>query len=346
MGFFDKIKEAITPKPETPEFTDVHEIILNTAAQFEQGLKIAGQTMIPNAAELQHITFVAMGGSMHPGFLLKTYLENMQCKKQINIVRDYTIPPYISKKGFLIVVSYSGNTAETLEAYKQAYREGYQMLVITSGEKLKEAAEKNGTPLILIPKGYQPRHSMYILFGTILQIMQNSGILEKHEELFQEAIRILKKPIFEAMGKQIAEKIGKKITIIYTTPKLGTIAERWKISINENAKMHSFYNILPEMDHNEINAYATKIQEIHAIFIADEEETRLHRQRISATKQIIKEFNYTTTEIVIKGPSYLSRMLSAIHIGDWTSYYCAQQMGVDPLKVEVVEKLKVILKGE
>jgi len=346
MEFFNKIKNAIAPKPETPEFTDVHQIIFNTAAQFEQGLKIASQTMIPGAAELQHITFVAMGGSMHPGFILKTYLENIQCKKQINIVRDYTIPAWVSKKGFLILVSYSGNTAETLEAYKQAYREGYQMFVIASGGKLQEAAEKNSTPFIALPKGYQPRHSMYIMMGLVFQIMQNSGIIEKHEELFQEAVRILKKPIFEDMGKQIAEKIGKKIPVIYATPKLIGAAERWKICITENAKMHSFYNVLPEMDHHEINAYATKIQEIHAIFLVDEEETRLHRQRISATKQIIKDFNYTTTEIVIKGPSYLSRLLSAMSIGDWTSYYCAQQMGVDPLKVEVVEKLKVILKGE
>ncbi len=346
MGFLDKIKNAIAPKPETSEFTDVHQIILSTAAQFEQGLKIAGQTLIPGAAEFQHITFVGMGGSMHPAFILKTYLENIQSKKQINIVRDYSIPAWVSKKGFLIIISYSGNTAETLEAYRQAYCEGYQMLVIASGGKLQEVAEKNSTPFIALPKGYQPRHSMYIMLGIVFQIMQNSNIIEKHEELFQEAVRILKKPIFEGMGKQIAEKIDKKIPVIYTTPKLGSVAERWKICLNENAKMHSFYNVLPEIDHNEINAYATKAHEIHAIFLADQDETRLHRQRISATKQIIKDFNYTATEIVIKGPSYFSRLLSAMHIGDWTSYYCAKQTGVDPLVAEVVEKLKVILKGE
>jgi hypothetical protein len=39
-------------------------------------------------------------------------------------------------------------------------------------------------------------------------------------------------------------------------------------------------------------------------------------------------------------------MLSAMSIGDWTTYYCAQHAGRDPLKVETIEKLKEILKGE
>lgn len=344
MGFFDKIKQALTEK--TEQHNDLRKIILNTASHFEEGLKLAGQTVIPNPADIQHITFVGVGGSMHPAFLLKTYLENIQCKKQINVVRDYSIPAYISKKGFLIVISYSGNTAETLEAYQQAWKEGYQMLVITSGGKLKESAEKNSTPFILLPEGYQPRHSIYIMLGVILQLMQNSGIIEKHEGLFQEAIRILKKDVFENMGRQIAEKIDAKVPLIYTTPKLGRVNERWKICFNENAKIHAFCNDIPELDHNEINGYETKQGNFHAIFLVDEEETRQHKKHISATKQIIKEYGYTTTEIVIKGPSYLSRLLTAMSIGDWATYYCSQKLGIDPIAIKTIDKLKKILNGE
>src|SRR3989338_9041754 len=173
MSFTDKLKQVVTSitgtekQQEEPQFTDIHQIFLNTPEHLEEGQKIADQTIIPDAANIQHITFVGMGGSVHPGFLLKTYLENSGCKKQINLVRDYTIPAWVSKKGFLIVSSYSGNTAETLEAYKQAYREGYKFLVMTSGGKLKEYAEKNGTPMILLPKGYQPRHTLYHFLGAI-----------------------------------------------------------------------------------------------------------------------------------------------------------------------------------
>lgn len=352
MSFTEKIKQVMTSmtgaekKAEELQFTDIHQVFLNTPEHIEEGIALAEKTIIPDAANLQHITFVGMGGSLNAAFLLKTYLENIECKKQINLVRDYKIPLYISKKGFLIIISYSGNTAETLEAYRQAYREGYQLMVMTSGGKLKEFAEKNGTSMIILPKGYQPRHTIYHMFGAILKILQNSGIIEKHEQIIAETIRMLHKPIFEQMGKQIAEKMENKIPIIYTTPKLGGVSQRWKICFNENAKIHAFYNELPELNHNEINGYVTKQGNFHILFIADEEEAKHHRQRISATKQIVKEYGYTTTEIVIKGPSYLSRLLSAVCIGDWASYYYAQKIGVDPAQVEVIEKLKKILAEE
>ncbi len=352
MSFTERIKQVMTSitgtekKTEEQIITDVHQIFLNTPEHIKQGIALADKTIIPDAVNAQHITFVGMGGSLHSAFLLKTYLENIGCKKQINLVRDYTIPGWVSKKGFLIVSSYSGNTAETLEAYKQAYREGYKLLVMTSGGKLKEYAEKNGTPMILLPKGYQPRYTVYHFFGALLQIFQNSGIIEKHEDSIAEAIKILHKPVFETMGKQIAEKINGKIPIIYTSPKLSGVNQRWKIYLNENTKVHAFYNELPELDHNELNGYLSRNESFHVIFLVDEEEAKWHRQRISATKQIIKEYGCPATEIVIKGPSYLARMLSAISIGDWTSYYYAKQRGVDPRDIEVIEKLKKILAEE
>lgn len=352
MTFTEKFRQVVTSitgaekKVEEPQFTDVHQIFLNTPEHIEEGIKLADQTIIPDAANVQHITFVGMGGSLHSAFLLKTYLENIGCKKQINLVRDYTIPCWVSKKGFLIVSSYSGNTAETLEAYKQAYREGYKLLVMTSGGKLQEYAEKNGTPIILLPKGYQPRYTVYHFFGALLKIFQNSGIIEKHEQIVADAIRMLHKPIFEQMGKQIAEKINAKVPIIYTSPKLSGVNQRWKIYLNENTKIHAFYNELPELDHNELNGFLSRNDAFHVIFLVDEEEAKWHRQRISATKQIIKEYGCPATEIVIKGHSYLARLLSAISIGDWVSYYYAKQRGVDPADIEVIEKLKKILAEE
>jgi glucose/mannose-6-phosphate isomerase len=349
MSFTEKLKQAVTSitggekKPIEPQFTDIHHVFLNTPEHIEEGQRIASQTIIPDAAQIQHITFVGMGGSLNSAFLLKTYLENIGCKKQINLVRDYTIPSYISKKGFLFVISYSGNTAETLEAYRQAYREGYKLMVITAGGKLKEYAEKNGAPLLLLPKGYQPRHTVYHMFGVILQILQNSGVIEKHQEMIAEAIRILHKPIFEDMGKNIAEKLDNKIPVIYATPKLSGVNQRWKICFNENTKIHAFYNDIPELNHNEINGYVTKQGNFHVIFLVDEEEQKWHKQRVSATKQIVKEYGCTTTEIAVKGPSYLARLLSAVCIGDWTSYYYAQKFGMDPAKVEVIEKFKKML---
>ncbi len=350
MLFTEKLKKIFMPHTGTEQrsleqkFTDIHQMLSNTPKYIKEGQMLADKMLIQMASQLHHITFVGMGGSMHSGFLLKTYLGNIGCKKQINNVRDYTIPSYISKNGFLFVISYSGDTAETLKAYKQAYKDEYKMLVLTSGGKLKEYAEKNGTLLILLPKVYQPRYSVYHMFGVILQLLQNSEIIEKHQDTIAETIQVLHKHVLEEIGKHVAEKIHGKIPIIYTTPKLGSVGQRWKICFNENVKIHAFYNEIPELNHNELNAYVTKQGNFHIIFLVDEEEQKWHQQRISATKQIVREYGYTTTEILVKGPSYLARLLSAVSIGDWTSYYYAQKLGVDPEKIEVIEKFKSMVK--
>src|SRR3989338_9829843 len=95
MSFTERIKQVMTSitgtqeqKVEEPQFTDIQQIFLNTPEHIEEGIALADKTIIPDAANVQHITFVGMGGSVHPGFLLKTYLENIDCKKQINLIRE------------------------------------------------------------------------------------------------------------------------------------------------------------------------------------------------------------------------------------------------------------------
>lgn len=339
------VMQAVAGKESTNiQHSDMRSLLLETPQQFAQGLHLGEKVVLDNVTHVEHLTFVGMGGSMHAGFILKTYLANGGWKKPIFLVREYTIPPYISKHGFLFVISYSGNTEETIAAYREAYRQGYRMLVMTAGGKLKDLAEKHGTQCIELPSGYPPRYSFYIIFGALLRVLQKNGLVSDLEKEALQIDMVLRKPIFETLGKQLAEKIGQKIPLIYTTARLGSVAERWKICFNENAKIHAFWNVLPEMDHNEINAYATKRADFHALFLTDEEETQENLKRIRVTKKIIQEQGYTVTEIVVKGPSYLSRLLSAISIGDWTSYYYALHSGVDPIPVEIVEKLKKLMK--
>ncbi len=348
MAFKDGIRwvmQAVAGKDSSEiQHTDMRSLLLDTSQQFARGLHLGEKIVLENAMHVEHLTFVGMGGSMHPGFIFKTYLSNQGFKKPVYIVREYTIPQYISKRGFLFVISYSGNTEETIAAYREAYRQGYQMLVMTSGGKLKDLASKHGTQCIELPSGYPPRYSFYIMFGALLQVLQKSGMITDLEKETQHIDMVLRKPIFETLGKQLAEKIQQKLPLIYTTARLGSVAERWKICFNENAKVHAFWNVLPEMDHNEINAYATKRADFHALFLTDEDETLENAKRIRITKKLIQEHGYDATEIVVKGPSYLSRLLSAVSIGDWTSYNYALQSGVDPIPVEIIEKLKKRMK--
>jgi glucose/mannose-6-phosphate isomerase len=309
----------------------------------KQGMKLSKNIAIENVSKLEHLTFVGMGGSLHPAFILQTYLKNIGYKKPINLVRDYSIPENVSRKGFLFVISYSGNTEETLHAYREGYRKGYRMIAISCGGKLKDMANQHGTTFVDLPTGYEPRHSFYFILGCLLQILQNSGVIVDLQKEVEHVDVMLRKDLFKTMGKQLADKLNGKLPLIYTTEKFGRVGERWKICLNENAKIHAFCNMLPEMNHNEINAFVEKRDDIHVILLADDRESERHAKRISVTKQIIQEQEYGVTEVVIKGPTYLSRIISAVHIGDWVSYYVGVNRGVDVLDVSIIERLKKLL---
>ena len=50
----------------------------------------------------------------------------------------------------------------------------------------------------------------------------------------------------------LSAKLLKKIIVLYAEDKYESTALRLKQQINENSKLHCWYNVLPEMNHNEI----------------------------------------------------------------------------------------------
>ena len=60
-----------------------------------------------------------MGGSAIGAELICTYLRR-EIGIAVTVNRDYTLPGFVSEDSLLILISYSGNTEETLSAYKEA----------------------------------------------------------------------------------------------------------------------------------------------------------------------------------------------------------------------------------
>ena len=63
------------------------------------------------------------------------------------------------------------------------------------------------------------------------------------------------------------DKINNKMPFIYTFSDFEGVALRFKQQLNENSKTHATYNLIPEMNHNEIVAWNQKNLCIAPIFI-------------------------------------------------------------------------------
>src|SRR3989344_7414776 len=143
--------------------------------QLEEALNLAEKISITGTFD--HIIVAGMGGSGHCGDILAAYAQHAGLKIPVFVVRDYTLPSFVSNKSLVFLVSYSGNTEETLSAFDQALARQARMIIITSGGKLQRMAE-DLRPLVLVPSGLQPRLSIGYLFVPILIILAHAKIIQ------------------------------------------------------------------------------------------------------------------------------------------------------------------------
>lgn len=309
--------------------------------QVKKGIQLAEDMAVKG--DFDKIVLCGMGGSALAGEILKCYLK-YDLKIPLITLKTYNLPTYVDKNTLFIASSYSGNTEEAVAAYREAIRKKVPTVVIASGGKLEELSGMNKTPIIKIPSGIQPRLSIGYSFFALLKLFENSGFIESKEQDTRKTEKALKKSIYKEMAKKIAMKLKDKIPIIYVSDDMEAVAYKWKININENSKTHAFCNKIPEMNHNEINGYVVIKGNYHVLFIKNDEDHERVQKRFKINKELIKEKKVEVTEIEIKGDCFLTKLFSAIYIGDWVSYYLALEEGINPTPVEIVEDLKKQLK--
>ena len=289
---------------------------------------------ISASGNISNIVVAGMGGSAVGGDFLKIYLSDANIPVYVN--RDYKLPKFVDENSLVFVVSYSGNTEETLSALADAKQRNAQVIGITSGGKLAEECEK----VIQIPSGMQPRAALGYTFFPMLGVLHNTNIARVKNDDLNEMLEILKQTDkFNDAGEALSKKLKEKIPIIYASEALGAIAFRWKTQINENAKMPAFYNVFSEMNHNEIAGYKSMDHKFGVVMIRDKNDNDRIKKRMDICREIMEQY-VNVEEVETQGESLLARMFSTIFLGDYVSYHMALSNRVDPSPVEIIEGMK------
>lgn len=293
--------------------------------------------------KINKIAIVGMGGSALPGEILKNYLKDEPIP--IYVVREFNTPNFFDKETLIFIISYSGNTEETISAYRKATKLGAPIICISSGGKLEQIAQMYKSQYVKVPMVSQPRLGVGYLFFTILEILSKARIISDRSSDCKSTFRTLQKEIYESFAKELALKIGDKIPVIYAAQDLYSIAYLWKISFNENSKTMAFCNAVPELDHNELSGYRQANQRFFTLLFKDAtgEDPRM-KKRIETLKDVIKETGNDAAELSIRGENLMAKIFSAIFLGYWTSYYVALAHNIDPTPVDVIESFKLKVK--
>lgn len=306
---------------------------LSDAKGLGSGVKVQG---------VDKVVVTGMGGSAIAGSLLQAYCYEKAPSLHVHVSRGYDVPAFVDGKTLVFAISYSGNTEETLSAVKSAMRKGARIVVVTSGGKLKLQAEQLNKAIVEVPEGIQPRAALPYLFLPLLNVMHNSGLIPDPSPEISSAVNALKAAAssYRERARSLAEKLVGKVPLIYSSDRMAGVAYRWKTQLNENAKIHAFTHVFPELNHNELVGYSKLNANYYVIMLEDESDSRRVKERVKLTKEMIGKKDVASTQIVIKGEHILTRILSAVHIGDLASVYLAKLTGVDPEPVIIIEDFK------
>lgn len=324
--------------------------------QFEEARKITVKFALEpgylGKKKPNKIVVTGLGGSAIGGDLLRTYLLK-ELKIPVLVNRYYHLPEFVGKDTLLLAVSYSGNTEETLSAYKEGKSRGAKIVGLTSGGKLYELCKADKVPALIIPGGFPPRASMGYQFTGIVGILEKLGLIEDKSADFQEMTKVLKSmreelnrqvALEKNPAKKMAEQLYGKIPVVYASQDLNdVVALRWKDQFNENSKSFAVCNVFPELNHNEIVGWeipAEILKNFIVIYIRDKGENPQVKKRFEITEELIKNLASSILQVWTKGESLLARLFSAIYFGDFVSVYLALLNEVDPTPVKRIEELK------
>lgn len=292
--------------------------------------------------KLSNVLISGLGGSGIGGTIAA---EIVASESLVPILTNngYFIPNFVDDETLFLACSYSGNTEETVSATKLAYEKGAKIVVVSSGGKLTEMAEKHHWDLIAIPGGQPPRASFGLSFPQIFYVLHAHGIIsKKFEKELETTIDLLdtNEDSIQRQALEVTEDLFGKIPVIYASDGFGGVATRFRQQINENAKMLCWHHVIPEMNHNELVGWRTKNDDLAVILFRNETDFKNIQARMEINKTTFAEYTNTTVEVWSKGESDLERALYLIHIGDWVSYFLGEKNGVDITEVNVIDHLK------
>ncbi|PIP26638.1 MAG: bifunctional phosphoglucose/phosphomannose isomerase [Candidatus Moranbacteria bacterium CG_4_9_14_3_um_filter_40_7] len=326
--------------------SNFRQVILDSHQQLLRGIELAEKIKV--SGNFSRLVISGMGGSALPGELLQMYLSQLNKNPlEIYLNRAYSLPPQSFQDSFNFFVSYSGNTEETLSSFNEAWRKNLSPLVgFSTGGKLKKIFQKNDLPLVIIPSGIEPRCAIGYFFSSILKVLTNSGLIrDEIPELLKVAQKLKKEArAIEKLGKALAQKIKGRTPVVYASDFFRPLAMIWKIALNENAKTPAFYNVYPELNHNEMIGYTLPQGQFHILTLRSRQDHPRIQKRMRLTAELLQEKGVETTFIEIPAEHIFNTIFYTLILGEWISYYLALGYDQDPAPVVMVEKLKGLLK--
>jgi glucose/mannose-6-phosphate isomerase len=292
---------------------------------------------------INHIVFAGMGGSGAIGDIFASVLSKSGI--HVNIVKGYLLPKTVDSNTLVVVISVSGNTAETLSILQTSQKLNCKIVAFLSGGKMLEYCIKNKIQHRIINKYHSPRASFTSYLYTMLKVLHTTlgikkeDILESISELEKINKIICSLNLTDSNPSLSLAKWITGIPMIYYPFGLQSASIRFKNSLQENSKMHVFSEDVMEACHNGIVAWEKK-SNVQPILIQGQDDFIKTKDIWNVLKEFLQQNNIEYREIISVNGSILSKIINLIYLLDYTTIYKAVLDGIDPSPVKSIDFIK------
>lgn len=320
------------------------QLIARFTEQLEEALEIgAGIKVKKHNRKINKVYVAGLGGSGIGADFVAAIIRQ-ESKVPYLVGKGYHIPEYVDQNTLAIVSSYSGNTEETVHAFKQLEKTGAKIIVISSGGKLIKAAERKGYDYVKVPGNWpSPRACLGYSLVQQLAVLTELGLIsDKSIGSISKSVPLLntESSNIKKEARKIAKKLHDKLPIIYCEDRIAPVAVRLRQQINENAKMLCWHHVIPEMNHNELVGWKDKNNDLVVLYLRNDDDFKRNSIRMDINQKIIKKYTRNIINVYSKGTDLVQKMMYLVHLGDWISWYLSQLRGQDAIEVNVIDYLK------
>lgn len=294
---------------------------------------------------------LGMGGSGAGGAFLSS-LSAHEGRLPVVAHSDASLPAWADGSWLVLATSYSGNTAETLSAVREALARGMTVVALASGGELAGLATTSDTMhLIGVPGGQPPRSAFGHLFGRQVGLMRILGVLPEGDDsamlsrLHAASVSHDARKGDESGVDELARALLERPIALLGPTELAPVLMRFKNQLNENSGRFARVGVVPEMNHNEAVAwggpgwFSDPSSEDQAVLMLSwngvQEEVKARMDW-----SILHLETDAAWMLLGEGDSLLEVMLHHCIVMDWLSVCLAVRGGKDPTSIDPIVGLK------
>ena len=305
---------------------------------------------LPDKVDVENVVVLGMGGSGIAGDILAATAGPFM-PVPVVVSKQYGLPAFVGDGSLVFAVSFSGDTEETVEAATTAALQGAKVVAVTAGGELARLAESWEAPIVRVPDDIpQPRAALGAMAIPAMVILEEIGLFPGAGEWIARAVDQLRVRRDELVGdgnaaEALARRIGRTIPLVYGGGGLGAVAaQRWKTQINENAKLPAFWNVMPELCHNEIAGWGQHgdltRQALTVVALRHDDEHPHIARRFDLVFDMIDEVVAGIEQVRAAGDGQLAQLLDLVLFGDFFSIHLALREGIDPGPAPALDQIK------